>query len=329
MDDHWVLIYKYLKGDITDLEKDVLENWLKSDAKNLQKFKEVKEVWKLTKPFDNLIYNLEEEKQKVLKVIEQSKVEPTKQELPGRQNILRSFLRVAAAILVIFVTAYTTWIFTSNKPLDLSAQIHISNETVTKIDLPDSSRIYLNKQGIISFSQNSKQRSIDLHGEAFFEINREQRPFIINIQHVAIRVLGTSFNVKPSKEGDVIITVVSGKVEVSNGSDRVYLEADEVAMINRSKNVIDKFANSNPNFMSWKNQRLVFNNMELKDVIHALSEYYDITFQIKPPGILDCRFSGSFEKARIETVLEVLAYSLGIEYYYNNNQYILSGEKCK
>ncbi|NJN25305.1 MAG: DUF4974 domain-containing protein [Cyclobacteriaceae bacterium] len=87
--------------------------------------------------------------------------------------------------------------------------------------------------------------------------------------------------------------------------------------------------NTNPNFLSWKTQKLVFDNTELKNVIYALSVYYDIKFEVNTPEILNCRFTGSFDNARLNTVMEVLKYSLGIDYSYDHNEYILSGKGCK
>ena len=169
-----------------------------------------------------------------------------------------------------------------------------------------------------------------LNGEAFFEVEKDKRPFIVKAQNIDVKVLGTSFDVRAFEdENEVIVTTVSGNVEIRDGPKSIQLGPGEKAIFNRLKNTMKTLRNTDPNFMAWKTQRLVFQNMALKNVIYTLSEYYDVTFQIKTPIILECRFTGSFEKARLETVMEVLAYSLDLEYHYIRDEYILSGTLCK
>ena len=198
------------------------------------------------------------------------------------------------------------------------------------LGLPDSSIIYLNKKSKVSFSQNSEQRTAHLNGEAFFEVENDKRPFTVKAQNITVKVLGTSFNIRAFKdENEIQVTTMSGEVEISNGLKSIQIRTGERAVLNRLKNTVEKSLDIDPNFMAWKTQRLVFRNMALKNVIYTLSEYYGVTFQIKTPAILDFKFTGSFEKARLETVMEVLAYSLGFEYYYDRDKYVLTGSRCR
>jgi len=329
MNNHWILIQKFLRGHITDTEKEALEHWLNKEVKNRQKFDEIKEVWVLTKRSDEPVYNLEDEKLKVLQLIQSSEKEPDDRK--GKDGFkMYSLLRVAAVILLMIVASFLTWMYSTDRSSsNLNGQILVSHDAVTKIDLPDSSIIYLNKESKVSFSQNASQRKVELHGEAYFEVEKGARPFIISVQDITVKVLGTSFNVKELKEGEIEVTVVSGKVEVSDGQENIIIRAGELAIVDRLKKRMETSLNTNLNSISWKTRKMVFKDMELKNVIYALSEYYDITFQIKTPEILDCRFTGSFEKARLETVMEVLAYSLEFEYYYMSDEYILSGKRCQ
>ena len=66
MSDYWDLIQKYLRNQISNSEKEALEVWLNSEKKNRQKFKEIREVWELSRNSDKPVYDLDEEKRKIL-----------------------------------------------------------------------------------------------------------------------------------------------------------------------------------------------------------------------------------------------------------------------
>ena len=64
---------------------------------------------------------------------------------------------------------------------------------------------------------NTNGRSVQLDGEAYFEITRDSlKPFIVKSKRLDIKVLGTSFNVKAyGMDETTDVTLVSGKVNVS------------------------------------------------------------------------------------------------------------------
>ena len=322
---------KFLRNEMNDVEREELDAWLNRDFKNRQKFEEVKQVWELTGQFDTPIYALEEEKQKLYENIENYRQPLRRHKSSLRFKTVKWFWWAAAVVLLIMATVYVTWIY-ANRILvsNSNEQILVSNELGSKIGLPDSSIIYLNKKSKVSFSQNSEQRTAHLNGEAFFEVENNKRPFTVKAQNITVKVLGTSFNIRAFEdENEIHVTTISGEVEISNGLKSIQVRTGERAVLNRLKNTVEKSLDIDPNFMAWKTQRLVFRNVALKNVIYTLSEYYGVTFQIKTPAILDCKFTGSFEKARLETVMEVLAYSLGFEYYYDRDKYVLTGSRCR
>ena len=142
MNDCWVLMQKFLMNQISDAENEALQDWLNKDLKNRQKFEEVKQVWALSRRFDEPAYELEEEKQKVFENIKNYE-KPLKWHKRSYQfKILNSLMPAAAIIFLIIATAYLTWIYAdSTSGSNSFGQILVSHESVGKIDLPDSSSI--------------------------------------------------------------------------------------------------------------------------------------------------------------------------------------------
>ncbi len=69
MEDPWVLIQRFLTDQISDEDKEILENWLNSDSRNYNKFEQIKEIWNLTEYPDEPEFNLNEEKKKIIQKI--------------------------------------------------------------------------------------------------------------------------------------------------------------------------------------------------------------------------------------------------------------------
>lgn len=69
----------------------------------------------------------------------------------------------------------------------------------TKVVLPDQSVVWVNAGSTLRYGSdfNTNGRSVQLDGEAYFEITRDSlKPFIVKSKRLDIKVLGTSFNVK-------------------------------------------------------------------------------------------------------------------------------------
>ena len=65
--------------------------------------------------------------------------------------------------------------------------------------LSDGTKIWLNSQSKLIYPTqfSDKERNVRLEGEAFFDVaHKEHLPFVVHSPLLAIKVLGTKFNVK-------------------------------------------------------------------------------------------------------------------------------------
>jgi transmembrane sensor len=91
--------------------------------------------------------------------------------------------------------------------------------------LPDGSKVYLNKNSRLAYSNNG--RNIELDGEAYFEVQDHALPFYVTCKTTVTRAIGTSFNIKGyTEDKGVEVMVVTGQVEVSDKS----LEANKIQL---------------------------------------------------------------------------------------------------
>ena len=70
------------------------------------------------------------------------------------------------------------------------------------LELADGTRVWLNTESKLRYpvAFTGEERRVEMDGEVYFEVakNRE-KPFVVTVNGVDIRVLGTSFNARPTK----------------------------------------------------------------------------------------------------------------------------------
>jgi ferric-dicitrate binding protein FerR (iron transport regulator) len=124
------------------------------------------------------------------------------------------------------------------------------------------------------------------------------------------------------------VTVSTGTIEFFNSAYKVEVgKGEKASMVNKNQKII-KSINTDPNFDAWKTGELKFNNTELSSILLVLENYYGISFRASNSDILSCRFTGTFQNDRLESVLQVLSFGLNFKYRFDEGGYILTGEGC-
>lgn len=247
-----------------------------------------------------------------------------------RFNHTKNWLSIAA---VFILTAGLTWLFyTTNSIVWIES---VSQNNVQKeLTLSDGSIVSLNENSLVSYPEMfADKREIHFQGEGFFDITPDpNNPFLIHSENTLVEVIGTSFNIRNySDESTMVVSVVSGKVafsSIQNGlQEKIFLLKGEQGIYNKETNLIYKSA-AKPNQIAWKTKQLTFDNVIMHDVIGDLERYFDISIKVDNEAFLNCHFKGNFNNAKLETVLDVLKYTMDISYEIQDSKYILKGEGC-
>ncbi|ERM81077.1 hypothetical protein P872_20915 [Rhodonellum psychrophilum GCM71 = DSM 17998] len=197
------------------------------------------------------------------------------------------------------------------------------------IDLPDGSRIHLNANSEIEFPQefSSDSRMISLIGEAFFEIEKESRPFIVRSGETKIQVLGTSFNVKKQENGALYVALVTGKVSVNteNGS-KLTLDPNEMLIL-EAGGAFRKTGFDPNEVTGWKDNFLVFKTSNLVDVKRKLEQWYGVNIELKGSFDKNWSYSGVYEDEILENVLRGICLTSGMRYKIENKKITITNPK--
>ena len=176
-----------------------------------------------------------------------------------------------------------------------------------KLILPDQSLITLNYESKIIYSKNYniKNRSINLVGEAYFEIKKNNLPFIIDTQYGEIEVVGTSFNVRTRKDG-FEVGVNEGKVKVINNNFSIELSQGQLLSVNgESEENISKI--SYPDYPDWINNKFYYKNTTLAELCSEIERAFNINIQFSSPHLKEITVTGVIDAYDFNSVLRTVS----------------------
>lgn len=182
-----------------------------------------------------------------------------------------------------------------------------------EISLPDGSIINMNKGSEISYKENDweNNRSIDLKGEAFFEVEKGNK-FSVKVGAIVVEVLGTSFNIKEESLKTVVVCY-TGKVKVSDKINSIILEANELVEFESGLSPIKQYNNIKEPV--WVNQIVTHQVSNFDEVINRFEEIYNMKVQGEvESGLL---FSGSYPINDMQVACEQIFSPFGYKFQIN------------
>ena len=174
--------------------------------------------------------------------------------------------------------------------------------------LSDGSMVRLNSCSSLTYPVvfTGDCRKVELIGEAFFDVTKSDKPFVVKTADIDVRVLGTSFNLSGyAGDREVSVTLVEGKVAV-----REHLSRQECNIISGMRFEYNKETNRTkveevePElYISWMKGKFKFEDMRLEDIMAKLNRWYDCTVTYTDDSLRDLRFTGAAEKDRSASYL--------------------------
>jgi transmembrane sensor len=312
------LITKSLAGEANSAERAELDEWLNSAEENRKNFNEFMAVWQI-KPVDAQEISIDRAAAWQKINIEIYKAEKAAQ--PSRKPIMRRlFYAVSgvAAMLLIFLAVHLLLVNRLETVIRSYTAIESSTEP---LKLSDGTMVYLREAATLEYPEQfkGKERSIRLHGDAFFEVaHQADNPFVVDLMASTVRVLGTSFYIQQQGEGNFTkVAVTSGKVLMQTKTvptKEIILSAGERVIFMQAENKFIVEEISDYNFMAWKTGRLEFNQTGLPEVFSAMESTYHITI-IAENDLSDFKLTARFSDEEPENIFKTIGmlFNLQIE----------------
>ena len=140
-----------------------------------------------------------------------------------RRQKIRRFIAYAAAVFIPIALIIGLFI-RINSQVDLLAddgydEVYVPNGERMQVLFQDGSKVHLNSGSRIRYPKKFglSERKVYLEGEAWFEVAKNKnRPFIVDLSYMDIKVLGTTFDVKAYPEEEAIfVALETGPIELN------------------------------------------------------------------------------------------------------------------
>jgi ferric-dicitrate binding protein FerR (iron transport regulator) len=316
------LILRFLKKEATQEEFLELQIWLAQDKENIRYFDR-----------QNVIFQRETAAQRLTpeRVVQSweklnSRINTTKKSTttPVVALLRSNFFRIAASVSI---SAIVIWKLLPGKqfenpvPTENTIVLKSTNRNAP-IVLPDSTLVWLNANSTIEYTSTfSEKREVNLKGEGFFDVRKKgKQTFVVKTAHFSIQVKGTRFNVQAYESEYENATLEEGSIEFKlYGEEQTYpmTPGDQITINNTAQTIIRKKVDP-LNFTAWKEEKLVFDNSPLSDIILKIENRYHVNVIIDESLANRERLTMTIEHEPIEEILEMIHLSSELNYKIEN-----------
>jgi transmembrane sensor len=231
---------------------------------------------------------------------------------------------VRAAWIALAATAVVAFVALSSRRADREGQgvgERIAAESAQRrVGLQDGSIIDLNAGSGLTVQYSPGQRAVTLEaGEAHFKVAPDPaRPFVVSAGDVAVRAVGTAFNVRRLAQDEVEVLVIEGKVEVSrsgfSGAPDVNLRrlvAGERTRMERGEAIssarIEKVdTTAILAALAWQDGITRFSDVPLRDLVRQFNRHNRRQLVVADPELGARKIGGVLALDQVEAFVRLL-----------------------
>lgn len=180
--------------------------------------------------------------------------------------------------------------------------------TTTLVTLSDGTKVMLNANSTLEYPasfDDAEVREVRLKGEAHFEVTKNpHRPFVVRAGEMQTQVLGTIFDVKAYRKDAPKVTLMQGKVKVSNADTEVEMRPGQTATLQADKIVVSK---ASPSASDWLEGDFDMDQVTLAEAMSDIGAWYNKTVvfqsQANMGKLIHFRFS---RRASLQEIITAL-----------------------
>ena len=160
--------------------------------------------------------------------------------------------------------------------------------TTTLVTLSDGTKVMLNANSTLEYPasfDDAEVREVRLKGEAHFEVTKNpHRPFVVKAGEMQTQVLGTIFDVKAYRKDAPKVTLMEGKVKVSNADTEVEMRPGQTATLQADKIVVSKASSS---ASDWLEGDFDMDQVTLAEAMSDIGAWYNKTVVFQSQANMD------------------------------------------
>ena len=351
------LLFRHFHGSANEAESKLIADWLESSKPNRQFYATLKKIsidleanTRVRTGTTDAAYN------KFIQRVESSRsFYRAHIRFSNRRTGFRIVAIAAAVMLLVSITLISYFAGSHRFHLEDEAMyvVEVPYGGRSNLVLPDGSKVWLNAGSKLTYSSrfSSRNREVSIEGEAYFDVEKNNHPFVVKTSHLDIQVLGTTFNVKSYPDEDKIeTTLVEGEIKIKRKESKQLLimnprekltyhkASSSVKIKNTAESLTEvggEFTQVAPDEqdtseagarieiredidpqpeVSWKDGDLIFSTEPLSELAKKLERKYDVQFIFLDQELKTYSYSGTLRDVPLEQVLNALELTSPVRY---------------
>lgn len=318
------LIVKQLNGELSPTEQSKVDGWLAESQMNRQLYDEIADVSIRTQALDQISKH---DTEKALARLS-TRIPVSEPNNANRGNIRRLIVRWSIAASILVAAGISFFMYHVRSPELLAMQV--PGGTIRQLILPDGTKVWLNAGTRLQYPgkfTNGNRTVILADGEAYFDVIHDPaNPFVVKTAEGNITVLGTSFDVNAYKnDREEKVTVASGKVglQTIDKTRTAFILPGERVTLSKTDHAFYKNKVPLEDIAAWRQQRLIFDDQLLQEVMQSLERKYNVTIRIDNKQLLSQRITMHLNNQPLTDVLTAISFSNHLKFTVVNDKLIV------
>mgnify|MGYP002695223630 CR=1 FL=1 len=280
------LLVAYFSGTTTAEEEQALLAWIRSSDDNRRTFAELRAVWqrgRMQRPDTQLQARFVRSLNSLNRRIDALGADAPLRR--SRRIPLRRF--AAAAIVAVALAAAFMTYRVATAPF--VHRFHNADTVAMHVAMPDGTDVWLSPGTTLSYDDTFRidGRNVELDGEAYFDVSHDARhPFVVETRELAIRVLGTAFNVRALAGNpftEVVLERGAVRLETPGGDNLVRLHPNQRAVYDARMGDMEVAEINAPLYVTRRYNLVTMKGATITEIIAGIEKSYGVRIRIMSP----------------------------------------------
>lgn len=229
--------------------------------------------------------------------------------------------KVAVVLLPVAIVALSL-LYRENRALAADTiVVSTAGGEQASVTLPDGSRVAINQNSKLTYVPSrfrGSERRVDMDGEGFYCVARdESRPFFVDADGLAVRVLGTKFNLKArDSEPTAELVLAEGSVAftaLKTAQSETLHPGQKIVLDKRTGHMDVETLDTTDDEVAWRRKELVFRNTPLSLVFAQLRKQFHTDIVIGKGVDQHSLFTGTLSAVNLNDNLEIIDLSCEVK----------------
>lgn len=351
-DMEWLLLTRYLTGDLSPAEAAAVERWFEADPRHRALLDDLRGVWLATGgetaawDTDRAVAEL---RRRALggerRVAGGREVAPRRPLWSFTFARKRSWAALAAGVAALAIGGGALglyWMSDVRPTMVPTGRPAPATDVTTRpaqqaeVRLADGTRVTLGPASRLSYAGDfgRRDRTVVLEGEAYFDVVHDgTKPFRVRTAQGVTEDIGTAFVVRTWAEG-LQVVVAEGAVVLRPAvghatRDSMVLTAGQLGRVLRDGRLESARTVQPETYLAWTRGELVFEDAPLAEVAEELSRWHDVDLRVADSVAASRRFSGRLGVRSVEEAVRLVAAVADVTVRRTDRGWVFQGRRSR